>query len=106
VCGVAMLQLSILASVINDRSGDVSARWRRRIPYTQSVMLGAGLIVLGLIPTTFLVIRYVRNAFVLLPGDLVFSHLSTVGLCFIIVGILQLSFTLLLHLLLDRFYYV
>ena len=105
VCGVAMLHLSILASVINDRSGNLSARWRGRIPYTQSVLLGAGLIVLGLIPTTLLVLRYVQNNYVLAPSDIMLSHLSTVGLCFIICGILQLSFTLLLHLLLDRFYY-
>jgi glycosyltransferase involved in cell wall biosynthesis len=105
VCGVAILHLSILASIINDRAGEVRSKWKRRFPYTKSVGFGAGLIAVGLVPTTFLVTRYVQHHLILLPEDLIFSHLSTVGLCFIMIGILQLSFTLLLHLLLDRFYY-
>jgi hypothetical protein len=105
VCGVALLHSAILAAVMNDRLSGVQMRWIRRFPYTQSVLLGGGLILIGLVPALLLVVRYINHGLLLTTADVTISHLSTVGLGLIIVGVLHLSFTLLLHSLLDRLYH-
>jgi hypothetical protein len=105
ICGVALLQFAVLAAVVNDRLSGVQIRWVRRIPYTPSIVFGAALLFVGVIPPIVLVARYAENHFVIMPNDVVLTHLSTIGLGLLVVGILQLSFTLLLHSLLDRLYH-
>jgi len=106
ICGVALLHFSILAAVINDRMNGVALRWVRRFPYTPSIALGFAAVVAGLAPAILLVVRYAAHGWYLTSQDVAISHLSTVGLGLIIVGVLHISFTLLLHSLLDRLYHL
>ena len=94
--GLQCLFLGILAQVFFDYSGETTKRWFARFPYTRTVLVAAGLFLLGLILTGWLLVYYVRHQFVLVP-DGTENYLGVTGLLLMIAGFMTFTFTLLLH---------
>ena len=94
--GLQCLYMGILAQVFFDYSGEITARWFRRFPYTRTVGIAAALFVAGLGLMSALLVYYVRHDFILPPG-LALNHLGVTGIFLMVAGFMTFTFTLLLH---------
>ena len=96
VLGLQCVYMGILSQVFFDYSGEVTAKWFRRFPYTRTVGLAAGLFAGGLSLGVLLTCTWVRDGFHLFDGSAV-NHLGVTGLLLAILGFMTFTFTLLLH---------
>jgi glycosyltransferase involved in cell wall biosynthesis len=94
--GLQCIYLGILAQVFFDYSGETTRRWFARFPYTRTVLVAAGLFLLGLVLTGWLLVYYVRHQFLLAPEGTE-NYLGVTGLLLMIAGFMTFTFTLLLH---------
>jgi glycosyltransferase involved in cell wall biosynthesis len=96
VLGLQCVYMGILSQVFFDYSGEVTAKWFRRFPYTRTVGVAAGLFTGGLSLGVLLTCEWVHNGFHLFDGSAV-NHLGVTGLLLAIAGFMTFTFTLLLH---------
>ncbi|MBV9947359.1 MAG: glycosyltransferase, partial [Myxococcales bacterium] len=94
--GLQCIYLGILTQVFFDYSGEITARWFKRFPYTRTVLIAAGMFALGFALAASLLVYWVRHQLRLAP-DVVANYLGVTGLLFMIAGFMTFTFTLLLH---------
>jgi glycosyltransferase involved in cell wall biosynthesis len=97
VVGLQAFSLGCIAQVLFDYTGRYRERWLRIFPYTRSVLIAFGLVVLGVAVAIPLVVSYVGNDLALQSANTVQNHLAVTGLAAVIVGAQLFVFTLLLH---------
>jgi glycosyltransferase involved in cell wall biosynthesis len=102
--GVAMMTvggqaffLGCIAQVLFDYTGRHRERWMRIFPYTRTVLIAVGLVVLGISIAIPLVVSYLANDLALQRADTLENHLAVSGLAAVIAGAQLFVFTLLLH---------
>jgi glycosyltransferase involved in cell wall biosynthesis len=96
ILGLQCVYMGILSQIFFDWSGDTTAKWFRRFPYTRTVAIAGVLFASGLGCGALLTWTYVRNGFHLLAGSAV-NNLGATGLLLMILGFMTFTFTLLLH---------
>jgi glycosyltransferase involved in cell wall biosynthesis len=96
VVGLQAVYMGILAQVFFDYSGETTARWLRRFPYTRTVAISAVLLVAGAALGGLLIATYLQNGLRLVVDDPV-NHLGVTGLVLSIAAFMTFTFTLLLH---------
>jgi glycosyltransferase involved in cell wall biosynthesis len=89
--------LGCIAQVLFDYTGRHRERWLRIFPYTRTVLIAFGLVVLGIALAIPLVASYVSNDLTLQSADTWQNHLAVTGLGGVIAGAQLFVFTLLLH---------
>jgi glycosyltransferase involved in cell wall biosynthesis len=89
--------LGCIAQVLFDYTGRHRARWLRIFPYTRTVLIAFGLVLLGIAFAIPLVVSYLANDLALQSADTVQNHLAVTGLAAVIAGAQLFVFTLLLH---------
>jgi glycosyltransferase involved in cell wall biosynthesis len=89
--------LGCIAQVLFDYTGRHRQRWLRVFPYTRTVLIAFGLVVLGIALAIPLVVSYVSNDLALQRPDTLENHLAVTGLAAVIAGAQLFVFTLLLH---------
>jgi glycosyltransferase involved in cell wall biosynthesis len=89
--------LGCIAQVLFDYTGRYRERWLRIFPYTRTVLIAFGLVVLGIVLAIPLVVSYLENDLALQRADTVENHLAVTGLAAVIAGAQLFVFTLLLH---------
>ena len=89
--------LGCIAQVLFDYTGRYKARWLRIFPYTRTVLVAFGLVVLGIALAIPLVASYLANDLALQRADTLENHLAVTGLAGVIAGAQLFVFTLLLH---------
>jgi glycosyltransferase involved in cell wall biosynthesis len=89
--------LGCIAQVLFDYTGRHRERWLRIFPYTRTVLIAFGLVLLGIALAIPLVVSYLANDLELQSADTVQNHLAVTGLAAVIVGAQLFVFTLLLH---------
>lgn len=94
--GLQNFFLGCLAQVINDANGTARARWLRLFPYTRTVAVAAGMVVVGLGLVVPLVVRYLESSYSLTRVGTV-GHLAISGIMLMILGFTTFTFTLMLH---------
>jgi glycosyltransferase involved in cell wall biosynthesis len=94
--GLQSVYMGILSQVFFDYSGETTARWFRRFPYTRTVAFSAALFVVGLVLSALLMKAYVHNGLRLAESAAV-NHLGVAGLLLMIAGFVTFTFTLILH---------
>jgi glycosyltransferase involved in cell wall biosynthesis len=97
VVGLQSIYFGCLAHVFLDYSGRRRQQWQRLFQYTKTVLLSAGLFVVGLGIEVAFVAYYVHNSFRLPNPQSTFNHLAIIGLLFMVMGFSTFCFTLLLH---------
>jgi glycosyltransferase involved in cell wall biosynthesis len=97
VVGLQAFSLGCIAQVLFDYTGRYRERWLRIFPYTRSVLIAFGLVVLGIALAIPLVVSYLGNDLALQSANTVQNHLAVTGLAAVIVGAQLFVFTLLLH---------
>ena len=97
VVGVQAFFLGCIAQVLFDYTGRHRKRWLRIFPYTRTVLIAFGLVVLGIALAIPLVVAYLGNDLALQSADTVENHLAVTGLAAVIAGAQLFVFTLLLH---------
>jgi glycosyltransferase involved in cell wall biosynthesis len=95
--GLQTFLMGCVAQVLFDYSGRHSHRWRRVFPYTRTVLISFGLVVLGVVLSIPLVVTYAANGGALGSSDAVPNHLALTGVAFAVAGAQLFVFTLLLH---------
>ena len=95
--GFQAFSLGCIAQVLFDYTGRHRLRWLRIFPYTRTVLLAFGLILVGIALAVPLVLSYLANDLALQQTDTVQNHLAVTGLAFVITGAQLFIFTLLLH---------
>jgi glycosyltransferase involved in cell wall biosynthesis len=96
ILGLQCVYMGALSQVFFDYSGEKTARWFRRVPYTRTVALSAAASGVGVLMGGALTWEYVRNGFRLFEGRAI-NHLGILGLLFAMGGFMTFTFTLLLH---------
>jgi hypothetical protein len=94
--GLQSIYLGALAQVFFDYTGERTAVWFARLPYTRTVALSALMFTVGLGLTGALAVHWVRHGYILTTDDRV-SYLGITGLFFLIVAFTTFVFTLILH---------
>jgi glycosyltransferase involved in cell wall biosynthesis len=89
--------LGCIAQVLFDYTGRHRERWLRIFPYTRTVLIAFGLVVLGVAFAIPLVVSYLGNDLALQSADTLENHLAVTGLAAVIAGAQLFVFTLLLH---------
>jgi glycosyltransferase involved in cell wall biosynthesis len=89
--------LGCIAQVLFDYTGRHRERWLRIFPYTRTVLIAFGLVVLGVAFAIPLVVSYLENDLALQSADTLENHLAVTGLAAVIAGAQLFVFTLLLH---------
>jgi glycosyltransferase involved in cell wall biosynthesis len=97
IVGLQGLFLGCIGQVLFDYTGRNTRRWLRAFPYTRSVLIAFGLVVLGFGLAMPLLISYFSNDLGLTASDRPENHLALTGLGFAISGVQLFIFTLLLH---------
>jgi glycosyltransferase involved in cell wall biosynthesis len=97
VVGSQAFFLGCIAQILFDYTGRYRRRWLRVFPYTRSVLVALGLVVLGIALAIPLAATYIANDLVLRQADALENHLAVTGLATMIVGAQLFVFTLLLH---------
>jgi glycosyltransferase involved in cell wall biosynthesis len=95
--GVQAFILGCIAQVLFDYTGRHRQRWLRIFPYTRTVLIAFGLVVLGIALAIPLIVSYLSNDLALERPDTLENHLSVTGLAAVITGAQLFVFTLLLH---------
>jgi glycosyltransferase involved in cell wall biosynthesis len=93
--GLQSTYLGIIAQVFFDYSGEVTARWFARCPYSRTVAIAAATFSTGLIIDVAFLIYYMSHGFHL--SDTGSSYLAVTGLFLMIAGFVTFTFALLLH---------
>ena len=96
ILGLQCIYMGILSQIFFDWTGETTARWFRRFPYTRTVFISAGLVVTGLFCGALLTRTYIRNGLHLTAGAAV-NNLGATGLLLAILGFMTFTFTLMLH---------
>jgi hypothetical protein len=96
IVGLQCVYMGVLTQVFFDYTGAATARWFGRFPYTRTVLISLGLLVLGAVLSGTLAVTYLQNEFRLIDGDRV-NNLGVAGLLLLIGGFMTFTFTLLLH---------
>ncbi len=97
VVGLESFFFGCLAQVMCDYSGRSRERWTRTFPYTRSVLIALGLLVVGIAMNVALLVWYFTHGRSLPPAPSLLDHLAVTGLLFDIVGFSTFCFTLLLY---------
>lgn len=96
--GLQCVYMGILAQIFYDLRNRQRENWRKRFEYTRTVLLSAGLVILGAGLSSFLVRAYLRNHWRLVGPHPTLEHYWAVGgLFFLLAGFMTFTFTLLLH---------
>ena len=95
--GCQTLFFGCVAQVLFDYTGRHSRRWRRLFPYSRTVLIAFGLVVLGFLAAIPLVVTYLSHDLALNGGDTFPNHLAVTGLAATITGAQLFVSTLLLH---------
>ena len=95
--GFQAFLLGCVAQVLFDYTGKHRQRWLRVFPYTRTVLVAFGLVLLGVALAIPLVVAYVSNDLRLDNADTVQNHLAVTGLASAVVGAQLFVSTLLLH---------
>jgi glycosyltransferase involved in cell wall biosynthesis len=95
--GCQAFSLGVIAQVLFDYTGRHRVRWLRIFPYTRTVLIALGLIVLGMALAIPLILAYLGNDLALQSADTLENHLAVTGLAAVITGAQLFIFTLLLH---------
>ena len=86
-----------MSQVLFDYTGRHSHRWRRIFPYSRTVLIAFGLVLLGIASAIPLVVAYAANDLALSRADAFPNHLAVTGLAAAITGAQLFVFTLVLH---------
>jgi hypothetical protein len=97
VTGSQAFFMGCIAQILFDYTGANTRRWLRLFSYTRTVMLAAGMIVLGIALSVPLVVTYIANGLQLQTANSVEDHLAVTGLSVLIFGAQLFAFTLVLH---------
>ncbi len=102
--GVAILAIGCqtyffgcVGQVLFDYTGRRRRQLGRRFPYTRTVMISFGLVMLGIMLAIPLVVSYIANDLALARSDAVQNHVAVTGLAAAITGAQLFVFTLLLQ---------
>jgi glycosyltransferase involved in cell wall biosynthesis len=96
IVGLQCVYMGVLTQVFFDYTGAATARWFGRFPYTRTVLISLGLLMLGAVLSGTLAVTYLQNEFRLVDGARV-NNLGVAGLLLLIGGFMTFTFTLLLH---------
>lgn len=97
VVGLQAFFLACIAQVLFDYKGRKRDRWLRWFPYTRSVLLALGLVLVGIGLAIPLAVAYVDNGLALRASNLIEDHLAVTGLAAAITGAQLFVFVLVLH---------
>ena len=97
VVGSQAFFLGCIAQILFDYTGRYRRRWLRVFPYTRSVLVALGLVVMGIALAIPLAVNYIANSLTLSQADALENHLAVTGLATVVVGAQLFVFTLLLH---------
>ncbi len=95
--GCQTLFFGCVAQVLFDYTGRHSIRWRRLFPYTRTVLIAFGLVVLGIVLAIPLMVTFLNHDLALAGSDAVVNHVAVTGLAASITGAQLFVSTLLLH---------
>jgi hypothetical protein len=95
--GVQCVYLGILAQVFFDYSGETTARWFARFPYTRTVAIAAGIFAAGLVLEGWLTAYWIAHGLRIDDPNAHVSYLGVTGLFLTIAGFITFTFVLLLH---------
>ncbi len=96
ILGLQCIYMGILSQIFFDWTGETTAKWFRRFPYTRTVAIAGGMFAGGLLCGGLMTGAYIRNGFHLLAGSPV-NNLGATGLLLLMLGFMTFTFTLLLH---------
>jgi hypothetical protein len=97
IIGLQSFFFGCLAQVLTDYTGRARRRWTMTFRYTRTVVVSAGLFLLGLGLAAALVIEYVSNGLTLPSAKNPVDYLAVTGSLFMIAGFSLFCFTLVLH---------
>jgi hypothetical protein len=95
--GFQAFVLGCIAQILFDYTGRHRRRWLRIFPYTRTVLIAFGLVLLGVALAIPLVVAYIGEGLALQRADTVENHLAVTGLAAVVLGAQLFVFTLLLH---------
>jgi glycosyltransferase involved in cell wall biosynthesis len=95
--GFQAFVLGCIAQILFDYTGRHRRRWLRIFPYTRTVLIAFGLVLLGIVLAIPLVVAYIGEGLALQRADTVENHLAVTGLAAVVLGAQLFVFTLLLH---------
>jgi glycosyltransferase involved in cell wall biosynthesis len=95
--GCQTLFFGCVAQVLFDYTGRHSHRWGHIFPYTRTVLIAFGAVMIGIALAVPLVVIYITKDLALSRADAVEVHLAVTGLAFVVTGAQIFVFTLLLH---------
>jgi glycosyltransferase involved in cell wall biosynthesis len=95
--GCQALLLGCVAQILFDYTGRNTHRWQRVFPYTRTVLLAFGLVLLGVALAIPLLVTYVTSDLALDRADTIQNHLAVTGLAATITGSQLFVSTLVLH---------
>lgn len=94
--GLQSFFIGCLAKVLHDYSGAARRRWLRFFPYTRTVLITAGVFVVGVGLATALAVDYIRSGLALSVTDRV-PYLGALGLLLMVGSFMTFTFVLILH---------
>ena len=97
VAGSQAFFMGCIAQILFDYTGTNTRRWLGLFPYTRTVLLATGLVVLGISLSVPLVVTYIANGLRLHTANSIEDHLAVTGLAIAILGAQLFAFTLVLH---------
>jgi hypothetical protein len=97
IIGLQAFFLGCIAQVLFDYTGRRTERWLRVFPYTRSVLVAAGLAILGIGLGLPLVVSYLDNGLRLSTANSDQNHLAVTGIAAMMSGAQLFISTLLLH---------
>jgi len=97
VVGLQAFFLGCIAQVLFDYTGRRREKWLALFPYTRTVLLAVGLVLLGVGLAVPLAVAYFTNNLALKTANLAQDHLAVTGLASVIAGAELFVFVLLLH---------
>jgi glycosyltransferase involved in cell wall biosynthesis len=97
VVGLQAFFLGCIAQVLFDYTGRKRKRWLTLFPYTRTVLIAGGLVLLGIGLAVPLVVAYLHHNLALTTANLSQDHLAVTGLASAIAGAQLFAFVLLLH---------
>ena len=96
VLGLQSCYLGCVAQVLHDYSGAARRRWLKVFPYTRTVLLSVGAMLVGILLALVLVNDYIQSGLSIANTDHS-PYLGVLGLLLLMVGFLSFTFVLLLH---------
>jgi glycosyltransferase involved in cell wall biosynthesis len=97
VIGLQGVFLGCIAQVLFDYGGEATARWTRVFSYTRTVLIAAGMMVLGALAAVPLVVEYIDRGLELGAPSATENHLAVLGATLLVAGFSTFVFTLILH---------